>query len=69
MKPIYTDHDHEDYFTKKFRCGYCHAFLCQYDYGREWCDNGKHMVKPTECPNCGRSVDWSEAKKEQGDEH
>jgi hypothetical protein len=61
MKPIITVRDHADYFKKQFRCNYCHEVLCQYNYGRVWCDEGKHMVKPDECPNCGRKVDWSGA--------
>lgn len=60
-QPIHVDHDHEDYFTMEYRCPSCDAHLCQYSYGRSWCEESKKRmlrVRPDKCPKCGQKIDW-----------
>lgn len=41
MKPILTDHDREEYFTKSVTCGCCGQKIGSWEYGRLWCIGDK----------------------------
>ena len=60
LKPIVTDHDHEEYFSKGHRCPKCRTFLAGYSYGRSWTTNGLLQRYRIDCKNCGQEIDWSD---------
>ncbi len=68
LKPIETDHDHEEYFSHRYRCPKCRTFLATYSYGRAWTGNGLRQEYRTDCKNCGQEIDWSDVPFPKGGE-
>ncbi len=69
LKPVRQDADREDYFTARYRCPVCNAYLASYSYGRSWTANGLYPDQLSDCPVCGQAIDWSgepRAKETEG---
>lgn len=60
LKPDKRTADHEEYFTKRYRCPICNAYLASYDYGRSWTADGLRSDQLIDCPDCGQKIDWSD---------
>ena len=61
-KPILTDHDHDEHFSKTVECANCNKVIGAWLYGRSWCEGSKkYFIKSHKyCNECGIKLDWSE---------
>lgn len=64
IKPIIREHDHDDYFEKRVRCGRCGSIIGSWKYGRDCYDGEKEkFVKVNKrCKRCRCLIDWEGEK-------
>lgn len=60
VKPKLTTHDHEEYFSKRVRCGHCGELIGSWNFGRLWYDGDDKKFKEAHrcCPHCQTEIDW-----------